>query len=229
MIFRQTPDDEDGIFLAELEPYFTRLLAQLPACADPGAHPTARARLFSSPSHDASEETLRDDWHELVQPELAHLFITAQETVATDLRALPASDTLGLEGGPADYLPSTAALRIPRRHFDAWLSTLNQARLVLAARHNIGEPETAPDLSALPADRRARAVLHLYFHEVAGQSLLTPPTDSRERAMLAMCQHQILRQLLDEPPTADARERALLAINFYDVLQQVLLREMGFA
>jgi hypothetical protein len=229
MIFQRPVDDKNAILLAELEPYFTRLLAQLPACADPGTHPAARARLFSSPTHDDSEETLRDDWRELVQPELAHLFISAQETVAADLRVLPTLDALGTEGGPAEYLPSSATLRIPRRHFDAWLSTLNQARLVLAARHNIGEPETAPDLSALPAARRARAVLHLYFHEVAGQSLLTPATDDRERALLAMCQHQILRQLLDEPPAADARERALLAINFYDVLQQVLLRELGFA
>lgn len=228
MILQPTADD-GVIFLAELEPYFTRLLAQLPACADPGAHPAARARLFSSPTAAEAEEGLREDWRELVEPELAHLFITAQETVAADLRALPPLATLGLEGGPADYLPGTGELRIPRRHFDAWLSTLNQARLVLAARHGIGEQETSPDLSALPSERRARAVLHLYFHEVAGQSLLAPPTDAHERALLAMCQHQILRQLLDEPPVADARERALLAINFYDVLQQVLLREMGFA
>ncbi|MBV9127607.1 MAG: DUF2017 family protein, partial [Verrucomicrobia bacterium] len=186
MIYRAS-DSQDGIVLAELEPFFIRLLAQIPACADPGVHPAARARLFASPSDEPGENMLREDWRELVEPELAHLFITAQETVATDLKALPLSESLGAEGGPGDYLPGTVALTIPQPHYEAWLSTLNQARLVLAARHGIGEREMAPDLSALPSERRSRALLHMFFHEVAGQALLTPPASAKERALLAMC------------------------------------------
>ena len=70
------------------------------------------------------------DWDEYVRPELRHLFLSARKTVEADLEKL--SDRPGRLG----------RLVVPRAHGDAWLNTLNQARLILASKFNFSRRGT---------------------------------------------------------------------------------------
>jgi hypothetical protein len=118
------------IEISELDPFLVELLRQIPASADPGGVPAAEQRLFSSPTSGAKSE-IRAEWKIYVEPELRRLFQTATETVAQDLQQLNGNEKLF----------ANRTLRIPAKHVDAWLSALNQARLVIAAKNNFTETE----------------------------------------------------------------------------------------
>src|SRR5882724_12406090 len=121
---------KDQIELSELDPFLAELLRQIPASADPGGAPVAEERLFSPPT-DGKEAEICAEWKLYVQPELRRLFQTATQTVAADLEQL--------NGNEKSFVNRT--LRIPSKHADAWLSALNQARLVIAAKNNFTENE----------------------------------------------------------------------------------------
>lgn len=209
-----------------------RLLCGLPAAGDPGEHPGARERIFSTPSGTAKEAEFREDWRAYVQPDLAHLFASARETVEEDLATLRAElDKLdsGTGRGVDEEQATLVSLAIPRKHLEAWLSALNQARLVLAEQHGIGEKEINVRLEKLAEEQRLRALLHLHFSEVVYHLLLETPASEPERGMLSGHFGNVLRHLkMSVDPPLTSRDEALLRINFYDVLQQLVLREMGF-
>lgn len=121
-------------------------------------HPDAGERLFPGPG-DADEGALEADWKAFVEPDLQQGFIDARETVRSDLRAMQDSG-------------AGATLRIPHQHCDAWLNVLTQARLAIAAVHNLGEKE----LSAmeLPPINNARdAALHrMHLYGLLAESIL---------------------------------------------------------
>ena len=154
--------DPQTLAIGGLDPLLCELLQQIPLHADPEDHPAARARLFSPPAAAGEEPALHADWQEYVEPELRQLFESALETVRRDLAGFP---------------PPTPAreytLRIPIAHLDAWLNALNQARLALAARHEV----TERDMERVPA-KAARAT--------------SPSSRSRFTALLQEC---ILREL----------------------------------
>lgn len=234
MILRPDPSGKT-LVLAELEPFVILLLRELPAAADPGEHPAARARLFPSPSRGPGEEEFREDWREFVEPDLAHLFLTAREAVEEDLRSLDGVPAGALrlfgksdEGRPA-HEPTRASLVVPRTHFEGWLSVLNQARLVLGARHNIQEGDINVRLDDLPEDDRLRMMVQMHFAEVVYHLLLDTPTTAEDRGTLRTHFSNLLRHLHQHAGDLLAgRDGALLRINFYDVLQQLILRELGF-
>ena len=133
-----------------IEPFFLEILRQLPADADPGDHPAARARLFSEPMTEAEDgDEFLDDWKSYVEPEIRDLFLSAREIVVSDLAMLPAGDApvpafaAGREDAeafdPAAFIPTEHSLTIPVNHLEAWLRVLNQARLVIAARRGFDE------------------------------------------------------------------------------------------
>lgn len=221
--------------ISELEPFIILLLRELPAASDPGDHPAARARLFPVPNREPGEEEFREDWRDYVEPDLAHLFLSARETVEEDLRSLdgvPGSTLLfgGVaEDGPAPHEPTRAALVIPKAHLEAWLSVLNQARLVIGARHRIGEDDINVHLENLPEDDRLRMVVQLHFSEVVYHLLLAPPEGEKERGTLRTHFSNLLRHLHQHAgELLSGRDGALLRINFYDGIQQLILREMGY-
>lgn len=140
---------ESSVILEDIEPFFIDILRQLPADADPGDHPGARARLFSEPMGEADDgDEFVEDWKNFVQLEIRDLFLSAREIVSGDLAALPASglppstgdvDGYGELFNPVAFIPSEYSLTIPAAHMEAWLRVLNQARLVLAARRGFTE------------------------------------------------------------------------------------------
>lgn len=102
------------------------ILWRLAAAADPSGSKAAEERLASSPS-GGTEPGLDEDWKEHVLPELQTLFASAVEIVRFDL--------VGTWLSPG----TDASMRIPVKHVEAWLIALNQARLALAARHDLTE------------------------------------------------------------------------------------------
>lgn len=125
----------EGLELSNLDPFFVEILRRIPTSAEPGDSHAARERLFPAPSNDPEAN---EDWKTYVQPELRHVFESANETVQRDLEQLAETPNsgAGVPGGGGE-----CALRIPAEHFDQWLSSLNQARLATAARHGFTEKE----------------------------------------------------------------------------------------
>ncbi|PYK90807.1 MAG: hypothetical protein DME35_04585 [Verrucomicrobia bacterium] len=119
---------DDALQISDLDPFLAELLRQIPQSTSPDGAPAAEARLFSRPS---AEKEICAEWKNYVEPELRRLFRTATETVAADLTQL--------NGNEKSLRNRT--LRIPVEHAEAWLNTLNQARLVIAAKYNFSEEE----------------------------------------------------------------------------------------
>jgi hypothetical protein len=128
-----------------IDPFLAELIRQIPQAADAEDNALATGRLFSSPSPDDAELTA--DWQELVAPELKTQFRSAVSLVAHDL-----AENLCETDGNDDF---PFRLQIPLEHTDAWLSALNQARLVLAARYAFSDEELGerfpPQLKSLRA------------------------------------------------------------------------------
>lgn len=171
MKVRREKTNKPQIVLEEIEPFFLDLLRSLPQCADPGDHPAARARLFSAPMSPGGDgDEFNEDWERYVEPEIAELFRSTQEIVAGDLAKLPPA---AVPTVPDAFAPATQALEIPRRHAEAWLSVLNQARLAIAARRGFGEREMEEGLPLPPFTERDLDLFRIHFFEFIQQILLT--------------------------------------------------------
>jgi len=138
--------DEKHIRISGIPPVLTFMLRELPEILELRDSPDARARLFPDPT--ASDEVTNDEWRQVTAPELRHLFVSAGETVARDLTALTAD-----ESGPEEHQVTFSVV-----HVNAWMNALNQARLILAAVHEIGDkdmnrsdfdPKSSKDVAAL--------------------------------------------------------------------------------
>lgn len=109
-------------------------------------------RFFPSPSLEAGEEDLREDWKAYVQPELHEIFQSARQVVEADLR--------GIKEGEDDFF----SLEFPLKHADSWLNALNQARLALAAVHGFTEAELSQREPAHITDERDLARIQMEFY-----------------------------------------------------------------
>ncbi|CAN5240470.1 hypothetical protein BH23VER1_BH23VER1_12170 [soil metagenome] len=171
---------EGGDFeLREIDDSDLRILAAVPREADPTGHPSAEDRLFPDPlaEHDRPGETadpggtasendgipeeaerFLDDWHSYVRPDLKEAFDGAVAVFAADLRrAEPDPEP---EGG-------RYRLRVPAQHAGAWLSTLNQARLVMNAKHQFPESDDLRDLAQLVVSGKLEPfLLNRFYAEI---------------------------------------------------------------
>jgi len=143
----------DHIEISELDPFLAELLRQIPASSNPDGVPAAEQRLFSPPSNRKQTE-LCAEWKMYVEPELRRLFQAATETVAADLQQL--------NGNERSFANRT--LRIPAKHADAWLSALNQARLVIAAKNNFTESELNGQFRSPIGSRRDLSLFQVNFY-----------------------------------------------------------------
>ena len=143
----------DHIEISELDPFLAELLRQIPASANPNGVQSAEQRLFSPPSNGKQTE-LCAEWRIYVEPELRHLFQSATETVAADLQQL--------NGNEKSFANRT--LRIPAKHGDEWLSALNQARLVIAAKNNFTENELNDHFRSPIGSRRDLSLFQVNFY-----------------------------------------------------------------
>jgi len=150
---------DDFIQIVEIEPVHGELLRQLPSYCDPSGDAKAEERLFSRPA-DPSEAQINRDWEEFVRPELRHLFLSARRVVEQDLEQLDAVT------GPEEQLS------IPVAHADAWLNTLNQARLVLAARYDFSEAELSSHEGPENFLQRDVALLQINFYALIQEHII---------------------------------------------------------
>lgn len=144
-----SPTLEGGLRLSEIDRGIMSILREAPDTADPRGDSRALDRLYPRPTNDVEEE-MNDDWNEYVQPDLQHLFESANQTMRRDLDAAVTEE-------------DGSAVEVPPEHFDAWLCALNQARLVLAARYKVGESDMNEEISGGPHDARAFALLQIHL------------------------------------------------------------------
>ena len=144
---------KDGIEISELDPFLAELLRQIPASANPEGVAAAEERLFSPPTN-GKETEICAEWKIYVEPELRRLFQTATQTVATDLEQLSGNDKK----------LANHTLHISTKHADAWLSALNQARLVIAAKYNFTDGELGDHLRSPIGSRRDLSLFQVNFY-----------------------------------------------------------------
>ncbi len=146
--------------LRDIPPVFVDLLREVSRPA-PAAGQAGHGRLFPLPAgEEAGDEALCSDWQELVHPGLEALFCEARETVAKDLANLRP----GRGGG--------WILPLPAAHLEAWLSALNQIRLVLAEEHGFGEADLASSSLPDPDEARGRALLQMHLYGYLQEMIL---------------------------------------------------------
>jgi hypothetical protein len=143
----------DEIEISELDPFLAELLRQIPASANPEGAPAAEKRLFTLPTN-GTETEICAEWKLYVEPELRRLFRTATETVAADLEQLNGNEKIF----------ANRTLRIPSKHADAWLSALNQARLVIAAKYNFTDGELGEHFRSPIGSRRDLSLFQVNFY-----------------------------------------------------------------
>jgi hypothetical protein len=143
----------DEFEISELDPFLAELLRQIPASANPEGVPSAKERLFSLPA-ERSEKEICAEWKLYVEPELRRLFQTATETVAADLEQLKGNEKLF----------ANRTLRIPSKHAEAWLSALNQARLVIAAKYSFTDGELCDHIRSPIGSRRDLSLFQVNFY-----------------------------------------------------------------
>ena len=141
------------IEISELDPFLSELLRQIPTSAKPEGAPAAEERIFSPPANGLETE-LCAEWKVYVEPELRRLFQMATETVASDLEQLNGNEKI----------LANCTLRIPAKHADAWLSALNQARLVIAAKNNFTETELNDHCHSPIGSRRDLSLFQVNFY-----------------------------------------------------------------
>jgi hypothetical protein len=144
---------KDDLEISELDPFLAELLRQIPTSAKPEGAPAAEDRLFSRPAAAGEAESCAE-WKLYVEPELRRLFQTANETVAADLEQL--------NGNEKPFANRT--LRIPATHADAWLSALNQARLVIAAKNDFTDGELCDHYRSPIGSRRDLSLFQVNFY-----------------------------------------------------------------
>ena len=159
----------DELEISELDPFLAELLRQIPASTNPEGSAAAEQRLFSRPAAKGEKESCAE-WKLYVEPELRKLFRTATETVAADLQQL--------NGNERTFANRT--LRIPAQHAEAWLSSLNQARLVIATRYNFTEGELCDHYRSPIGSRRDLSLFQVNFYGFLQEFILREIIDCSE-------------------------------------------------
>jgi hypothetical protein len=143
---------DDSLEISDLDPFLAELLRQIPESTNPEGAEAAEKRLFSPPVQSDLGDICAE-WKLYVEPELRRLFRTATETVASDLKQLNGSKPF-----------ANCTLRIPAAHAEAWLSALNQARLVIAAKFDFNEGDLCDHYRSPIGSRRDLSLFQVNFY-----------------------------------------------------------------
>lgn len=123
------PADAKHLRVTGLDPVLAGCLGEVPRLLAQGDRPPARQRLYPDPFR--ADAPANEEWHRLMDADLRHLFVSAGEIVQRDLTRL--------EPDPGQQ--KCSRLLLPVAHVHAWMSAVNQARLVLAERFAVTETE----------------------------------------------------------------------------------------
>ena len=137
--------------LAGMDFLCCQFILQIVPSASATDDPAIQHRLYSQPTGGREPEFERD-WKEYVEPDLRNIFKSAQEIVEADLQNFEPADS-----------GESSTLRIPVKNLDAWIHTLNQARLALSARYDFSEEDMEKPV-ALGGDARGLALFQVHFY-----------------------------------------------------------------
>jgi hypothetical protein len=140
--------DEKHVQIAGINPYLAVCLFELPEVLAKRDHPSAHDRIF--PPLTGTDATFDGEWHDLVGPDLRHLFVSAGETVVRDLTSMR-EDPLREKHMQVIF---------PVEHVPAWMSAVNEARLILGALHQITEDDMNQE-EPNPDDPKTLAILKI--------------------------------------------------------------------
>jgi hypothetical protein len=120
---------EKHIRINGIPPVLVFCLRELPHILEKRDTPDASARLFATPTRD--DPKINADWEQIIVPELRHLFVSAGETVGRDLASLEE------ESAKTHSCRVTFAVV----HLNAWMSAINEARLILGELFDVSEQD----------------------------------------------------------------------------------------
>jgi len=163
--------NEKQIRITGIAPVLAVMLREVPVILEMRDSPAAKNRLLPDPT--SANEKANQEWQQIVGPELHHLFVSAGETMARDLT--------GLVADPHDI--NTGQLEFPVEHLRAWMSALNQARLILGEIHQIKE-EDMNEANLDPRDPRDLAALRIHLLGYVLQSFVELETGHEPQASI---------------------------------------------
>ena len=130
--------DEKHIRISGIPPLLVFCLRELPHILEKRDTPDARARLFPAPttlagkpSPTCDDAKINADWEQIIVPELRHLFVASGETVGRDLAKIEE------ESAKTHSCRVTFAVV----HLNAWMSAINEARLILGELFDVTEQD----------------------------------------------------------------------------------------
>jgi hypothetical protein len=152
---------------SRIERLEAELLKQVPRCCEFDENSAVSSRIFPDPAASTEKEFL-EDWNELVRPELRRLFLSAKETVESDIAAL------------RPKLGRLSRFVVPLDHGEPWLNTLNQARLVLAAKFEFTEAELSTFELPRTFSERELVLHQINFYAAIQERLIEILTETRD-------------------------------------------------
>jgi hypothetical protein len=140
--------DEKHVQIAGINPYLAVCLFELPEVLAKRDHPSAHDRIF--PPLIQADPQANTEWRELVGPDLRHLFVSAGETIIRDLT--------GMRDDP--LRENHLQVMFPAEHLPAWMTAINEARLILGAVYQVTEEDMELHEPS-PDDPKALAILKI--------------------------------------------------------------------
>jgi hypothetical protein len=125
--------DDKQLHISGINPVLLDCLQSLPAILEKRDLPSVRKRLQPDPT--TADKAANTEWQQTIAPDLRHLFVSAGETVLHDLA--------GLAPTPGKKRLHEVIFSVV--HLRAWMSALNEARLILGEIYQI----TEEDMSAV--------------------------------------------------------------------------------
>lgn len=119
---RVEPLPSGELVIAGIDSLLAACLYRIPEILCQREQPGVRERLFPDPV--AGDTSFNADWHDHLDGELHYLFASAEETLVRDMARLDGD-----------------RLVIPAEHGGAWVSAINQARLVLGEQFRLTEAD----------------------------------------------------------------------------------------
>lgn len=153
---RVRPVDAKRIRISGIHPLLAVCLQELPLILELRDKGPVHARLF--PPLTAADVAANREWQEIMEPDLRHLFVSAGETVVRDLTGL----------APQPRAPTRLCVTISAVHVSAWMSALNQARLILGTLFGIADEQDMLIAEFDPHDPKHVAIVKI---ELLGELL----------------------------------------------------------
>jgi hypothetical protein len=143
--------DAGEVRMDGIDEFAAMIIRELPGIAS-STDERSDARIYQSPTGGKDEE-VDSDWKDMVEPEMRELFAEAMDLVIDDLAKLETTEADGL------------CLTIPTNHVDAWIHTLNRARLILGEQWDVTEEDMTYGSGESDSDpERPMAILKIEFY-----------------------------------------------------------------